>query len=150
MNSLNTQGPSVSLSKSLSVSVPLSVPLSFSQALSFCLWKETMLCLLSITPSLINFSFNSNSNVHLNSFLHSVKEPSLSVQVHSGEFALSYIRYTKESRTWESGWLMLTADSWIHREAAELFLSESCLPFDPDILSKSSFLPVTWVSLWFL
>lgn len=60
----------VSISLSLS-SLALWVSLSLSYSLplrgdhSFCLW--------SITPSIINFLFNSNSGVGLNSFLCSVK-----------------------------------------------------------------------------
>lgn len=51
----------------------LSIPLS----LSLCLWEETTLRLWSITSSLINFPFVSNSGVHLNLFLCSVKNLSL-------------------------------------------------------------------------
>lgn len=50
---------------------------SLSVSLTLCLWEEITLCLWSITSSLINFPFVSNSGVHLNLFLCSVKNLSL-------------------------------------------------------------------------
>lgn len=52
---------------------------SLSDSLALCLCDETMLRLWSVTPSLINFLFDSSSGVCLNSFLFSAKN-SLSVQ----------------------------------------------------------------------
>lgn len=50
-----------------------------------------MLCLGNVTTSLINFPFDSNSGMCLNSFLSSAKNPLL-LQAHLGKFALSCIR----------------------------------------------------------